>query len=109
MGPPAVEGKEGLIGLDIKQVVAARRGDFERPLGALLALDVLQIEPGGARRRQLRLGRRQELGPLEMVDDREEARRRDDLNLARPGRLAAALQWADDSVERGGLGVRNRR
>jgi hypothetical protein len=81
----------------------AGRGDFERPLGALLALDVLQIEPGGARRRQLRLGRRQQLGALEMVDDRQEARRRDDLNIAGPGRLAAAIGRADDAaVARGG-------
>src|SRR5712691_2091549 len=89
--------------LDSEEVVAARCGDFERPLGALLALDVLEIEPGGARRRELRRGRRQQLGPLEMVDDREEARRRDDLDVSGPGRLAAALQRADDAtVARGG-------
>ncbi len=83
---------------DHQQVVPAGRGDFERPLGALLALYILQVEPGGARRRQLRLGRRQELGALEMVDDRQQVRRRDDLDLAGPGRLAAAFGRADDAA-----------
>ena len=75
---------------DHQQVVAAGRGDLERALGALLALDVLEVEAGGARRRQLRLGRRQQLGALEVVDDRQQVRRREDLDFAGPGRLAAA-------------------
>jgi len=79
---------------------------FERALRALLALDVAQIEPGGARRRELRLGRRQELGPLEMVDDREEVRRRDDLNLTRPGCFAPAIGGADDAAALRGGGER---
>jgi hypothetical protein len=33
---------------DHQEVVAAGGGDFEGPLGALLALDVLEVEPGGA-------------------------------------------------------------
>jgi hypothetical protein len=35
-----------------------------------------------------------------MIDDREEVGRRDDLNIARPGRLAAAIQGADDAAVR---------
>ena len=34
---------------DHQEIVAAGRGDFERALGALLALDVAEIEPGGGR------------------------------------------------------------
>src|SRR5712672_533931 len=56
-----------------------------------------------ARDGELRRGRRQQLGPLEMVDDREEARRRDDLDVSGPGCFAPALQRADDAaVARGG-------
>ena len=67
-------GKHRLAGArrtDHQQVVAARRGDFQRALGALLAFDVLEVEPSGARRRELGLGRRQQLCALEMIDDRE--------------------------------------
>jgi hypothetical protein len=84
--------------LDHQQIVPARGGDLEGPLGALLALHIGEIEPGRARRREARLGRRQQLGALEMIDDRQEARRRDDLHLARPGRLAAAFGRADDAA-----------
>src|SRR4051812_33700595 len=65
-------------------------GDFERALGALLAFDVPEVEPGGLRRRELRFGRRQELRALEMIDDREKVRGGDDLDLAGPGGFAAA-------------------
>ena len=82
---------------DHQHVVPAGRGDLERALGAFLALDVLEVEPGGARRRQLCLGRRQQLGALEVVDDRQQARRGDDLDLAGPRRLAAARGRADDA------------
>ena len=82
---------------DHQQIVGAGGGDFERAFGALLALHVLQVEAGGARRRQFRLGRRQQLRALEMVDDRQQVRRRDDLDLAGPGRLAAARARADDA------------
>ena len=78
--------------------MSARGGDFERAFGALLALHIGEVEPGRARRREPRLGRRQQLGSLEMIDDRQEARRRDHLHLARPGRLAAAFGRADDAA-----------
>jgi hypothetical protein len=84
--------------LDHQQIVPARGGDFERALGALLALHIGEVEPGRARRREPRLGRRQQLGALEMIDDRQEARRRDHLHFARPGRLAAAFGRADDAA-----------
>src|SRR5580693_1838299 len=73
-------------------------GDFEGTLGALLALHIGEVEPGRARRREPRLGRREELGALEVVDDRQEAWRRDDFDLARPGRLAAAFGRANDAA-----------
>ena len=88
-----------------QQIVAARGGDFEGALGALLALHIGEVEPYRARRREPRLGRRQQLGALEMIDDRQEARRRDHLHLARPGRLAAAFGRADAAaVARGRQG-----
>src|SRR5438067_13240197 len=80
----------------LEQVMTARRGNFERALGALLAFDVLEVEPGGSRRRELRLGRRQELRALEMIDDREKVRGGDDLDLAGPGGFAAASSGADE-------------
>ena len=82
---------------DHQQIVAAGGGDFERAFRALLALDVLQVETGGARRRQFCLRRRQQLRALEVVDDRQQVRRRDDFDLAGPGGLAAARARADDS------------
>src|SRR5437764_12803485 len=76
--------------------MTARRGNFERAFGALLAFDVLEVEPGGARRRELRLGRRQDLRALEMIDDREKVRGGDDLDLAGPGGFATASSGADE-------------
>jgi len=77
--------------------VSSGRGDFERALGAFLTLDVFQIEPGGAQRSEFRLGRRQELSSLEMIDDRQEGGRGDDLDLAGPCRLPATRRRADDT------------
>src|SRR5438067_13587468 len=76
--------------------MTARRSNFERALGALLAFDVLEVQPGGSRRRELRLGRRQELRALEMIDDREKVRGGDDLDLAGPGGFATASSGADE-------------
>src|SRR5580704_14092950 len=91
---------------DHQEVVATGRGDFEGALGAFLALDVPEVEHGGARRRQLRLGRRQQLSALEVIDDGEKARRGDDLDLAGPGRLAAAVGRANETALAPGGGQR---
>jgi hypothetical protein len=77
--------------------MAARSGDLERPLGALLSFDVAKVEPGRARDRKTRLRRRQELGSLEVVDDGQQGRRRNDFDLARPRRLATACSGADNT------------
>ena len=70
--------------------------------GARLALSwpltSARSSPAERDRREARLGRRQQLSPLEMIDDRQEARRRDHLHLAGPGRLAAAFRRTDDAA-----------
>jgi len=80
--------------------------DFEGALGALLALDVLEVEPRRRRRDQARLGRRQQLRAFEMVDDRQQVGGGDDLDLAGPGGLAAAGGGADDAALPPGRGER---
>ena len=49
----------------------ARGDDFDGALGTLLAFHIGKVEPGRARRREPR----QELGALEMIDDRQDVRR----------------------------------
>jgi hypothetical protein len=83
---------------DHQEIVPTGRGDLERALGAFLALDVLKVGARRARGGKARFRRRQELGTLEMVDDRQQARRGNDLDLARPGRLAAATGGTDDAA-----------
>ena len=80
---------------DHQQIVAAGRRDFERALGRLLALDVLRSRAWRAPSGNWRLGRRQHLAALEMIDQRDQRRRRQHLEPARPGRLAAAGRRAD--------------
>ena len=84
--------------------MAAGGGDLDRALGAFLTLHIAEIEPGGARGGKARLGRRQQLGPFEMVDDRQQARSGDDLDLAGPGRFATAGLRADDPALAAGGG-----
>lgn len=86
---------------DHEEVVISSRGDLERALGRLLALDVGEV--GGRRLGAAlrRLGRGQNLQTLEMVDQREQARRRQDLDLAGPGGLAAGRRRADQAQPRG--------
>ena len=90
---------------DQQQVVRAGRGDLERALGGLLPLDVGQL--GVVRRMlgQTRDRRAQHLRAVEVVDQREQARRRQDLDVAaQPGGLAAARRRADQAelARRGG-------
>ena len=104
-------GEHGLAGAgraDHQQVVTAGRGHLERPLGGLLALDVLEVEGRDRDLGQRRLGRGQHLGALEMVDQGEQGVRRQDLDAARPGRLAALGRRADQPAL-AGVGVDRRR
>ena len=76
---------------DHEQIVAAGRGDFERALGAFLALDVGEIERGARGFEDLRLRPRQHLRALEMIGELDQRRRSDDLDVgARPGGLRPA-------------------
>ncbi len=84
---------------DHQQVMPAGRGDLERALGALLALDVLEIEQAAFDLAHLRLRARQHLRAAEMIGELDQRRRRDDLHLrARPGRLRAAGGGTDQAV-----------
>src|SRR3546814_14667300 len=62
-----------------QQVVAARRGHLQRALGALLALDVLEVEAARLDLLEGRPRRCQHLTALEVVDEGDEAARRQDL------------------------------
>ncbi len=82
---------------DHQQVVAASGRDLERALRRLLALDVGEVERGAALLGDLRLGRREHLASLEVVDQRQQRRRRQDLAV-RPRRLAAIRLGADEAA-----------
>ena len=83
---------------DHQEIVVPRRGNFERALGAFLPFDVNEIESRRARRHETGLRRRQKLGPLKMVDDGQQARCGNDLDLAGPSRLPAASAGTNDPV-----------
>ncbi len=96
--------------------MTAGGGDLERALGALLALDVAQIELGGRRLPHLRLRPRQHLRALEVVGDLDQRVGGDDLDIgARPGRFRAAGRRADQAflarigADRGRQHARDRR
>ena len=89
---------------DEQQVVTAGRGDLERPLGGLLALDLGKLGIVGRLLAQLRHRRAQHLAAVAVVDQGEQARGRQDLDVAaEPGGLAAARRRADqaEAVARG--------
>ncbi len=74
-----------------QQIVAAGRRDFERPLGAFLALDVGQIERRSGGFENLRLRPGQHLAALEMIGELDERGCGDDLDLgAGPSRFRPA-------------------
>ncbi len=83
---------------DHQQIVPARRRDFERALGALLALDVARSSSVALDLADFRLRPRQHLRALEMVGELDERGRRDDLDLrARPRGLRPARGRADQA------------
>ena len=84
---------------DHQQVMAAGGGDFERALGALLALDVGEIERHAVELADLRLRPRQHLRALEMIGELDERVRGDDLDLGRrPGRFRPAGRRTDQAL-----------
>ncbi len=99
---------------DHQKIVAARRRHFERALSRLLALDVLEVELGEAGAAILGSGELQNLRALEVVDDRQKRGRRQHLDPAGPGGLAARGDRADEalalrrSAERRGQHARHR-
>ena len=83
---------------DHQQVMAAGGGDLERALGALLALDVLEVDERGRRFAHLRLRAGEHLRAAEMIGELDQRARRDDLHLrARPGGFGAAGGGADEA------------
>ena len=80
---------------DHQEIVAAGRGDFERALGAFLALDIGEVDGRAIYFEDLRLRPRQHLRALEMVGELDERRRRDDFDLgAGPGGFRPARRRA---------------
>jgi hypothetical protein len=70
---------------DEQQIVPPGRRDLQRPLGALLALDLAQVGDAVARAQGSRLGPAQHLGPLEVVDQTDQGPRGQDRHLPGPG------------------------
>ena len=82
--------------------MSARGSDFERTLGALLALDVGEVGQNAPRALQPRLRPRQRLQSLEVIDEREEMRRCQDVNvLTSPRRLRSAARRTDQPLAHG--------
>ena len=101
---------------DHQQVMSAGCGDLQRALGALLSLDVAQIELICGCLAHSRLRAREHLGAPKMVGDLDQRVGRDDLDVgARPGGLRAAGGRADQSLlarigaDRGRQHARDRR
>ena len=79
--------------------MTAGRGDFERTLGAFLALDIGEVDSRAIHFEYLRLRPRQHLRALEMVGELDERRRRDDFDLgAGPGGFRSAGGWAHQTL-----------
>ena len=79
--PGQATGEHRLAGArraDHEQVVAARRGDLERPLGVLLAADVGEVGPLGARAGGVRRRRLRRIGRPATVQEVGEPRQRGD-------------------------------
>jgi hypothetical protein len=71
-------------------------GDLQGALGGFLALDLGEIGSGAHRLHLARYGRGQETGTLEMVQQTDQIRRRQHLDVARPGRLRPLRRGADE-------------
>lgn len=79
--------------------MAAGGRHFQRPLGAFLALDVGKVRQVARRHLDAGFGARQHLRAAEMIGDRNQAARRQDVEiLAGPGRLRPAGKQADQSL-----------
>jgi hypothetical protein len=82
--------------------VAAGGRDFERALGAFLALDVGEVESDASCLEDFRLRPREHLRALEVVGELDERGRRDDLDLgARPRRFRPARGRTDQAFAAG--------
>ena len=80
-----------------QQIVASGGANLERPLGDLLALDLGEVGTASERLRLAGLRGREHARALEMGHEREKVGRRDDLDVARPGRLGALRGRADET------------
>ncbi len=79
--------------------MAAGGGDLERALGALLALDVGEIERHAVDFADFGLRPREHLRALEMIGELDERLRGDDVDLRRrPGRFRPARSRADQPL-----------
>jgi len=79
--------------------VAACRGYFESPLGRFLTLDVAKIGKIGLRRQNVRLRPRQRLHALEVIDERQQVRRRQDVDVfTGPRRFGTGGLRADEAL-----------
>jgi len=84
---------------DHQQMMSAGGCDFERALGALLPLDVAQVELGRWRLPDLRLRSRQHLRALEVVGDLDQRIGCDDLDIGTgPGGFGTAGRRADQAL-----------
>ena len=85
---------------DQQQVMAAGGGDLHGAAGGFHALHVGQVGAAAGLRHTGGIRRSQHLGAAEMVDQRQQVGRRQDLDAAGPGGLAALAGRADQPRSR---------
>ena len=87
---------------DHQQVMAAGSGDLERAFGALLALDVVEVDQRAAGLADLRLRAREHLAAAEMIGELDQRRGGDDLHFrAGPGGFGPACAGTDETFAAG--------
>ena len=82
-----------------QQIVPASRGDLQRPLGALLPLDVAQVRHGGPSRPHGGRRARHDLRTLEMVGELDQGAGRENVEVGGgPRGLGPAIEGADQPL-----------
>ena len=86
---------------DHQQIMPAGGRHLQRALGGFLALDIGEIEGMDGKILHLRTRPGEDLAALEVIDQRDDGGRRQHLDLAGPGRLAALGRGADQAAPGG--------
>ncbi len=88
--------------------MSAGRRDLDGALGGFLAFDVAQVRRAQRVVGEPCSGTRQDLRALDVIDERDQRRRGDDLQIAGPGRFRPAGSGTDEAARLFGGGYRRR-